>query len=127
MRFEEKKIINGSPQKEYFPNINAGEQWATNFKELEIYFPLNYAEITNRTNDTLIYYLDSKKFTIYPNETIEEKTVFFEHFRVIAGSNPIAEGDLRIVVKRQGLNSDLKAKQDYKQSFRNKFFNLLRI
>lgn len=116
MKFQEKREIFGSPKKEYNPQIASNGVWHCDFSELELYFPLDFILMTNRTLDDIKYYLDGEEATIYSTENQKETTKKFRRLTIVAGSNGVSEGELRIIVQKQPMSQDIKARNDYLES-----------
>ena len=121
-KFYNKIETAGSPLKEIFPVLGANEIYHSELLDLELYFPLDYIEVANRTDDHLIYFLDSTRYSIAPNETLDFDEQKFRSFRIEAGplgtNSDLTKWDLRIVVKKKPMDSDKYNKLKYESSQR---------
>lgn len=131
-KFYNKIETAGSPLKEIFPVLGANEIYHSELLDLELYFPLDYVEVANRTDDHLKYFLDSTEYSIAPNETLDFDEQKFRSFRIVAGdlgaNSDLNKWDLRVIVKKKPMDSNKYDQLKHRESMKpfNKIKRLFR-
>lgn len=110
---QEKNKIYGSPIYTIKPVISASSVHIEDFREYLADLPFNMMSFTNNSNSYLDIYYDNKYLRIFANETKVIDNTCFRNLKIVTNLVAIAEGDVVINVQSEGINADLKAKEDY--------------
>lgn len=110
---QNKNKVYGSQIFTILPVISTTSTHIEDFSEYRADLPFNLMSFTNNSNSYLDIYYDNKYLRVFANETKVIDNTSFRHLRIITNSVAITSGDVVINVQSEGINADLKARQDY--------------
>lgn len=110
---QEKNKVYGSPIYTILPTLSTNDVYVNDFAEYRADLPFNLMSFTNNTTSYLDIYYDNRYLRVFPNETKVIDNTYFRHLKILSNSVAVTSGDVVVNVQSEGINSDMKAKEDY--------------
>lgn len=121
--------VYGRPARTFLPVISTSSQYTYDFKNYLEEVPYNFLAITNNSSSYLDVYYQGNYIRVLANETKTIRGTYFSNLKILTNSVAINSGDVIIIVQKEGIDSDERARIQAIEEKRplNKLLNAVRF